>query len=137
MSFLNIAHRSKCGQRPHLLVNIHNYFYCYMKVYFPGWDLVDKPVGQRPLVVRLLKGLFNQRPPKPRYSRTWNVTKMLTYLKSLGSNESLSLKLLTQRLAMLLALILRHRSSDLVRLSLGGHRYTPDSDPGDVVVCGT
>ena len=29
------------------------------------------PVGQHPLVIRLLKGAFNLRPPKPRYSHTW------------------------------------------------------------------
>lgn len=90
------------------------------------------PVGQHPLVIRLLKGVFNQRPPQPRYTHTWDVAKMLTYLKSLGSNESLSLKLLTQKLAMLLALVLGHRSSDLVRLSLSGHSYTPE---GVVLPC--
>ena len=77
-------------------------------------------VGQHPLVVRLLKGAYIQRPPKPKYSQTWDVTKMLTHLRSLGDNETLSLKLLTQKLAMLLALVLGHRSSDLVRLTLCG-----------------
>lgn len=90
------------------------------------------PVGQHPLVVRLLKGAYNQRPPKPRYSHTWDVTQMLSYLSGLGSNESLSLKMLTQKLAMLLALVLGHRSSDLVRLTLRGRSYTPE---GAVLPC--
>ena len=90
------------------------------------------PIGQHPLVVRLMKGAYNQRPPKPRYDHTWDVTQMLTYLRSLGSNEGMSLKLLTQKLTMLLALVLGHRSSDLVRLTLNGHRYTPE---GVVLPC--
>ena len=84
------------------------------------------PVGQHPLVVRLLKGAYIQRPPKPRYSQTWDVTQMLAHLRSLGGNEALSLKLLTQKLAMLLALVLGHRSSDLVRLTLHGRSYIPE-----------
>ena len=30
-------------------------------------------VGQHPLVTRLMKGVFNDRPPLPRYTSTWNV----------------------------------------------------------------
>lgn len=83
------------------------------------------PVGQQPLVVRLLKGAYIQRPPKPRYSQTWDVIKVLTHLRSLGGNVTLSNNLLTQKLAMLLALVLGHRSSDLVRLMLCGRSYIP------------
>ena len=58
------------------------------------------PVGQHPLVVRLLKGAYNQRPPQPKYCLTWDVSQMVLYLSNLGSNDSLSLKLRTQKLAM-------------------------------------
>ena len=30
-------------------------------------------VGQHPLVTRMLKGAFNERPPLPRYSTFWDV----------------------------------------------------------------
>ena len=53
------------------------------------------PVGQNPLVIQLLKGMFSNRPPKPRYSHTWEVSLVTTYLASLGSNRSLSLKQLS------------------------------------------
>ena len=39
-----------------------------------------KPVGQHPLVTRLMRGIANERPPKPRYSTTWDVSKVTTYL---------------------------------------------------------
>ena len=60
-------------------------------------------VGQHPLVVRMLKGAFNERPPVARYSAFWDVGVVLRYLKSLGNNESLSLRSLTLKTAMLLA----------------------------------
>ena len=47
-------------------------------------------VGQHPLVSRLLKSAFNLRPPQPKYSHTWEVHKMLDFLKSLGSNDKSS-----------------------------------------------
>ena len=52
-------------------------------------------VGQHPLVSRLLKGAFNQRPPQPRYTYTWNVERVTTYIESIGDNEGLSTTVLT------------------------------------------
>ena len=80
-------------------------------------------VGQHPLVVRLMKGIFNSRPPEPRYSQTWDVSLVLKYIKSLGPSKDLSLKLLSRKLATLFALVLAHRSSDLSRLTLPGRKY--------------
>ena len=34
------------------------------------------PIGQHPLVIRLLKGISNERPPRPRYTTTWDVSKV-------------------------------------------------------------
>ena len=31
------------------------------------------PVGQHPLVYKLLQGIFNKRAPMPRYQNTWDV----------------------------------------------------------------
>lgn len=61
-------------------------------------------VGQHPLIIQLLKGMLNIRPPQPMYPRTWNVAKVTSYLDSLGDNSKLSLKALTMKLAMLFAL---------------------------------
>ena len=83
-------------------------------------------VGQHPLVSRLLKGAFNLRPPQPKYSSTWDVSTMLRYLLSLGPNDNLCLEKLTRKLAVLLALVLAHGASDLVRLSLVGSTYTTE-----------
>ena len=61
-------------------------------------------VGQHPLISRLLKGIFHDRPRLPRYTNTWNVQTVFNYLEGLGENQSLSLKVLTWKLTMLLAL---------------------------------
>ena len=63
------------------------------------------PVGQHPLV-QLLKGMFNMRPQKPRYTYTWDVTK---YLDCLGKTKLLPLKLLLIKLAMLFALPVQNK----------------------------
>ena len=81
-------------------------------------------VGQRPLVSRLLRGVFNSRPPERKYSETWEVSRVLSYVRSLGSNEALSLKLLTTKLVVVLALVLASRCSDLIRLTLKGRKYS-------------
>ena len=39
-------------------------------------------VGQHPLVTRLMNGVFNDRPPLPRYTCTWNVDTVLSFISS-------------------------------------------------------
>ena len=75
-------------------------------------------IGKHPLVTRLMKGVFNKRPPLPKYSTTWSVGTVLTYSGSLGNNSDMSLKDLSHKLATLLALVTAGRSSDLVLLSV-------------------
>ena len=77
-------------------------------------------VGQHPMVTRLLKGVFHNIPPLPRYTSTWKVEQVLTYIKAMGSNQDLSLKQLTWKVTMLLALTRPSRSTDLSNLDLTG-----------------
>ena len=76
------------------------------------------PVGQHSLVVRLLKGILNLRPAMPRYQQSWDVNVALDYMRSLPGNQLLPLKVLTQKLALLLALTAPKRSSELKLLDL-------------------
>jgi hypothetical protein len=75
-----------------------------------------KPVGQHPIIVCLLKGIFNNKPSLPRFTATWNVDTNLTYLKTLHPVWELSLKLLTLKLNALLALISARGAQTLVAL---------------------
>ena len=83
-------------------------------------------VGQHPLICRLVKGVFQSRPPLPRYTQTWDVQKVLNYLDSLGDNQMLSLKHLTWKVTMLLALSRPSRSADLSKLDISKWVYKPD-----------
>ena len=84
------------------------------------------PVGQHPLVVRLLKGILNLRPAMPRYQQSWDVNVALDYMRSLPGNQVLPLKVLTQKLALLLALTAPKRSSELKLLDLRFMRILPE-----------
>ena len=57
------------------------------------------PVGQHPLVVRLLKGILNLRPAMPRYQESWAVNVALDYMRSLPGNQLFPLKVLSQKLS--------------------------------------
>ena len=85
-----------------------------------------RPIGQHPLVTRLLKGIYNRRPPQPRYSATWDVDIVTRYIANLGSNESLSLKQLSQKLVVLMALVEASRTSELKALDMRFRVYKPN-----------
>lgn len=76
------------------------------------------PVGQHGVIRRVVKGMFHRRPPMPRYTVTWDVAVVLEHLRQAGSNASLSLRLLTLKTCMLLALASPRRQSELSRLEL-------------------
>ena len=76
------------------------------------------PVGQHPLVVRLMKGIQNSRPAMPRYQHCWDINQVLDYIKSLPANINLSLDKLTGKLATLMAITAPKRSSELGLLDL-------------------
>lgn len=60
--------------------------------------------GNHPLVNRLMRGIFNLKPTMPRYHDTWEVKPVLTKLKQMEPLQTLSLKDLTLKLVMLMAL---------------------------------
>ena len=83
-------------------------------------------VGQHELVKDVMKSIFHARPPQPKYQYVWDVDVVLDFIKSLGSNESISDKFLTWKLAMLLALTSGSRSSELHALDIN-HMVVNDS----------
>ena len=82
-------------------------------------------VGKHPLVARLLKGAFHARPPLPRYTGTWNEPVVLDCMLQWGDTTSLSLKLLTYKLVMLMSLARPSRSTDLASLCIDHCHYKP------------
>lgn len=69
---------------------------------------------------------YNTRPPQPKYAATWDVNVVIKYLQSLGENETLPLKTLTQKLALLMALVGANKVSELQALDLRYQFYQPE-----------
>ena len=83
-------------------------------------------VGKHPLVSRCLKGVFNLRPPLPKYTFFWDVRTVLDHLSSWNSPKMLDLKQLSVKSVTLLAINCHGRSSDLTSLDLSQH-WSSDS----------
>ena len=49
-------------------------------------------VGKHPLVSRLMKGIFQQKPPRPKYTEIWDVSFVLSYLQSLSPVDNFALE---------------------------------------------
>ena len=61
--------------------------------------------GNHPLIKRLLKEIFKERPTLPRYAVTYDVNKVFLYMKSLPPVCELNLETITKCLATLLCLL--------------------------------
>ena len=83
-----------------------------------------QPIGQHPLITRMLKGVYNERPPLPRYSSFWDVGAVLKHIKKWGVNDNLSLRQLTLKLTMLMALTRPARTVDLSKLDISNRYFT-------------
>ena len=65
-----------------------------------------------------LTGVYNLQPTRPKYVETWDVSKVLSYLKTLSPVEDLSLKMLSYKLVMLIALTQASRSQSIALLTV-------------------
>ena len=93
----------------------HRFINCYRSAISSFHQKIEGlPVGQHPEVCTLLTGVFNFRPPQPRYSSTWDVQIVLEIIKdNWTDNKSLPNKNLTLKLTMLLALTSASRASNI------------------------
>lgn len=81
-------------------------------------DQIDNcDIGKHKLVCRLLKSMFNQRPPGPRYSNFWDVSSVQSRLVEWGRMEDLSLKQLTLKTCFLVTLSSFCRISEVASMS--------------------
>ncbi|KAM4795754.1 LOW QUALITY PROTEIN: uncharacterized protein WCC33_000837 [Rhinophrynus dorsalis] len=100
---------------------------CYRSTISMGHILVDNlPVGQHPLVCKLMKGIRLNRPPSCKYSTFWDVNLVLQFLESWPENHLLSLKQLSAKLTVLLCLISFRRVSDVRALDIRFRSFVPE-----------
>ena len=72
--------------------------------------------GDHPLVKRLIKGVYEQRPALPKYSDTWEVDQVLNHFKNQA--DDLDLKELSFKLVLLLAILTGQRCQTLHLLNI-------------------
>ena len=77
----------------------------------------NQSFGNHPLVSRFLKGTFTTRPTLPKYKEVWDVNTVLEHLKTLHPAKSESLKLLTLKLVMLMAILSGQRCQTIHALT--------------------
>ena len=82
--------------------------------------------GSHPLVTRFLRGVFNTRLSLPRYQEIWDISIGFTYLKSLHPPEKLTLKDLTMKTTMLVALLSGQRCQTIHALDVYNIVLTKD-----------
>lgn len=80
-------------------------------------------------MVRFMRGVYFNNRPKPKYTSTWDVGKVLGYLKYLYPLENVDLKNLTLKLASLIALTTAQRVQTLISMNISNI-----SDHGEYVV---
>jgi len=81
-------------------------------------------VGSHPLVARFLRGVFNLRPPQAKYKEIWEVRPVFNYLRKLSPVKFISLKQLTLKLCMLIALLSAQRTQTLHLLTIDSMVFT-------------
>ncbi len=92
-----------------------------LSIILPNFGL--ESVGNHRLVKRLLRGVFLQRPALPKYLVTWDVSRVLKYLKTLEPIATISLKLLTMKLTMLIALLSGQRIQTIHLIDIGNIEF--------------
>lgn len=105
MEYLTSLHRSG---KAYSTVNLHR------SMLSMTLDSVGNvPLGQNPLIVKLLKGCYNENPPQPKYAKMWDPEVVLNFMQNSTATESLSLSDLTRKTVTLLALSTLMRASEL------------------------
>lgn len=70
-------------------------------------------ICQHPLMHRFIRGVFNIRPPLPKYTKIWDVSIVLSYIRQLGDNEVMPMLKLSMKVATLLMLLSGKRCNSI------------------------
>ena len=89
--------------------------------------LNHESVGSHPLVKRFMKGVFELRPALPKYQSIWDPAIVLKFLESIFPLQDVSLKMLTLKLCMLIALCTGQRCQSIHLMDLDHMTQTAES----------
>ena len=84
-------------------------------------------IGKHPVASRMMQGIFNSHPPRPRYTFVWDVSVLIEHIKSMPPSDKLNLKELTWKLLVLLAVTNADSASNLRLLDLEYRHFSQES----------
>ena len=122
----HLSHFSSCSRSPcfsGITSYTWNLEYRTVALYKLAISQTHDPVGSTelgslPIVSQFTNGVFKSKPPKPKYACTWNVQSALSFLESLKPLEDLTLKQLSYKTVLLLAITSAARARKLSSLDL-------------------
>ena len=83
-------------------------------------------IGEDQMICKFLKGAYRARPSAPKYTSTWDVSLVLTYLETKDLNSSTtSFKEITEKTVMLIALASAHRAQTITSIDIRNITFTP------------
>ena len=83
-------------------------------------------VGSNPLVCKFLRGVFNRRPTLPKYTVTWDASRVISFLKNWSPAKFLSLKQLTLKVLLLCLMVSGHRGQTIQLLDTRNITWTKE-----------
>ena len=89
-------------------------------------EIGGNKIGKHELICQLMTGIFNKNPPRPRYMQMWDVNKVLSYIIGMENNKQLSLKEISMKLCMLMALASASRSSEIHKFDIENMNITEE-----------
>ena len=93
--------------------------YCPFNAFTLSLSSKTLEVGRNPLVVSLMKGVYNEKPPVPKYTATWDPSIVLTHFDVFtNALNSLSILQLARKTVTLLALTSLSRCANLAAIQL-------------------
>ena len=84
-------------------------------------------LGEHPLVKRFFKGVFKSRPSFPRYQQTWDVSIVISYLKTKSPAAKLTLQELTFKLVTLCFLVTGQRCQTIHLMNIDSMSHKKSS----------
>ena len=90
------------------------------------------PFGKDPLVCRFLKGVFELKPCLPKYSKIWDVNKILNFLTQFNSVDQVKLKDLTMNLTTLHCLLTGQRCQSIHKIDKDYIQFTNEGCVFDI-----
>ena len=82
--------------------------------------------GKDPSVCRFLKGVFEIKPCLPKYSRIWDLNRILSYLKQFSSIQDIQLKDMTMNLTTLLCVLTGQRCQTIHKIDVDFIQFQQD-----------